>query len=234
MHPSLLLLLPYLPFGASETILGAYIFHRHGDRSSKSYPPVLLTSQGVDQMYRSGSWYRSRYVQDKASSQIHGISSDSAVLSQLSVTSPADDVLQNSAQAFLQGLYPPVIKTSSNQTSTEEHIPGLLEGYQYIPVNTVGFPSNNVRAEDNIGLQSGSACPKAIASTESYFESSDYLLKLKDTTDFYQTLLPVYGETFSRDEATFKHAYASMLTQHGRTLEVSEAQNRLANTMFSL
>ncbi|KAM7189533.1 putative histidine acid phosphatase protein [Rhypophila sp. PSN 637] len=203
-----LLILPYLPLGAGETVLGAYIFHRHGDRTSKSYPPVQLTPLGESESRSSGAWYRNRYVSGNASAKIHGISPDTVTLSQLSVLSPKDDILQNSAQAFLQGLYPPVGKAAlSEQPSTGDVVNGLLDGYQYVPINIVGMSITGVQGEDNMRLQSGSACPNAIESTERYLQSSEYLQHLKDTMNFYQGLLPVYDKTFPTEKASFEHAY---------------------------
>jgi hypothetical protein len=52
-HP--VFLLSFVPLiQAQETVLGAYIFHRHGDRTSKSWPPVLLTDLGYTQVHASG------------------------------------------------------------------------------------------------------------------------------------------------------------------------------------
>lgn len=203
----LLLLLPCLPLGAAETVLGAYIFHRHGDRTTKSYTPVSLTPLGVQQVYSSGSWYRDRYVSNKASAKINGISSDIVKLSQLSVTSPVDNVLQNSAQVFLQSLYPPV-KASSEQQVVE----GPLGGYQYIPVNADMTSASSKNSEENGWLQGGSGCPKAVTSSNSYFESTQYMSKLAETKAFYQDLFPVYKNTFSSENANFRNAYTSRST----------------------
>ncbi|KAM7207152.1 Histidine phosphatase superfamily [Naviculisporaceae sp. PSN 640] len=221
MKQAILLLLSCLQLGAGQTVLGAYIFHRHGDRTSKSLPPVLLTPQGADQSRRSGAWYRHRYVAGNASSKIHGISSDIVDLSQISAASPVDDILQSSAQAFLQGLYPPVSNRSSDQSAG---VDALLDGYQFIPINIEGPSTNNPNSEANMWLQSGSACPRALQSTKSYFESSDYLAKLKDTKDFYEALLPVYENTFPRDEASFEQAYAIYDLVHVSTLPPSNSK----------
>lgn len=64
---------------AAETLLGAYIFHRHGDRTPKSLPPTNLTSLGYSQVYSSGQYYRSRYL--TSSSKIYGLNTDLVKLS---------------------------------------------------------------------------------------------------------------------------------------------------------
>lgn len=225
MNRTILLLLSYLQLGAGETVLGVYIFHCHGDRTSKSSTPVLLTSEGVNQSHSSGVWYRNRYVGDNAPSKIHGISSNTVDLSQIFVTGPVDNVLQ-SAQAFLQGLYPPARNMSLEQSAGDD---AILDGYQFIPVNIEGSSANDVSAEENMRLQSASACPNAIASIQSYLESSDYLTMLRNTKDFYQALLPVYEDTFPRDEASFERAYASTCCRHGKSIVVSQTQHTTAN-----
>ncbi|RYP73737.1 hypothetical protein DL771_003450 [Monosporascus sp. 5C6A] len=111
MQPKeLLVSLATLPLVKAETVLGVYIFHRHGDRTPKSHTPVNMTALGADQM---------------------------------DVTSPVDTVLQNSAQAFLQGLYPPVGSLSEQRLADESSVEAPLGGYQYIPVNSVSTTSSN-------------------------------------------------------------------------------------------
>ena len=110
MHPTLpILLSSILPLTTSaETVLGVYIFSRRGDRTSKSTPPTNLTTLGYSQIFVSGSYFRSRYVADDASSRILGLSPDIVDYTQISASAPLDTVLMPSAQGFLQGLYPPV------------------------------------------------------------------------------------------------------------------------------
>ena len=63
------------------TQLGVYIFHRHGDRTSKEWPPTSLTALGADQVLSSGTYFRNRYVESGASTPIASLSHDLAVLS---------------------------------------------------------------------------------------------------------------------------------------------------------
>lgn len=198
------LLLPTL--ASAETVLGVFIFHRHGDRTAKSTPPTKLTALGADEVYRSGEYYRSLYVADNATSRITGVSPDVAVNSQINVVSPVDTVLQNSGQAFLQGLYPPT--TADVQTLADgSTAQSALGGYQYIPVNSLTTAATPGAAESNAWLQSGSGCDKAIASSNSYFTSRDYLDTLESTRGFYQGLGPAINRTFKADAANFKNGY---------------------------
>jgi hypothetical protein len=83
---------------AKETVLGVYIFSRHGDRTPKSTPPANLTDLGYQEIYTSGQYFRNRYIASDATNKIAGINSDIVKQSQISVTAPVDTVLQNSAQ----------------------------------------------------------------------------------------------------------------------------------------
>jgi hypothetical protein len=201
-----LLLLSAVPLATAETVLGAYIFHRHGDRTTKSYKPTVLTSLGAEQVYISGQYYRDQYISSNAPAKINGVSSDLVVLSQLEVTAPTDDVLQNSAQVFLQGLYPPTtLATQTLANGTKVNAP--LGGYQYIPVNSVSTAASSSDSENSEWLQAGSGCGNAVVSSNNYFSSQEYLSTLASTKDFYSSLLPVINTTFSADKATFKNAY---------------------------
>lgn len=207
----LIALLSLLPGEAlTETVLGAYIFHRHGDRTSKSWPPTSLTALGADQTYVSGQWYRNRYIASNSTHTILNIASDIALLSQMSITAPVDNVLQSSAEVFTQAIYPPAGTAATQTLANGEEVQAPLNGYQYIPVNIVSSAASSSGAEDNPWLQGSSGCAKAVVSSNDYFQSSEYLELLNSTRQFYQDLLPVYNTTFDSSEATFKNAYASM------------------------
>ncbi|KAF2181841.1 phosphoglycerate mutase-like protein [Zopfia rhizophila CBS 207.26] len=202
------LLLPILsflvPIEAAETVLGAYIFHRHGDRTPKSTPSVNMTTLGYDQVYNSGRYYRSRFL--TGSSKIRGLNENLVRLTQLSVTAPVDNVLQNSATAFLQGLYPPVGETMGIQTlanGTDVQTP--MSGYQLIPVNTI---ASGTGSEDNGWLQDATGCQNAKLSSNAYFTSSEYNQLLSRTKEFYNRLVPVVNGTFEEKDVNYKNAYA--------------------------
>ncbi|PBP27217.1 histidine acid phosphatase, partial [Diplocarpon rosae] len=193
---------------AQETVLGVYIFHRHGDRTSKSTPPTTLTNLGYQQVWQSGNFYRNRYVDANSSSYIYGLSSDIVKTSQLSVEAPVDTVLQNSAAGFLQGLYPPIGPTLGIQSlANGSSVSAPLDGYQLIPVNAVASASSGANSENSAWLQGQSGCAKAIVSSNNYFFSDEYLSKLNSTGDFYTRILPVINRTFTAATDTFKNAY---------------------------
>lgn len=196
-----------------ETVLGVYIFHRHGDRTTKAYAPTTLTDLGYAQVYASGNYYRQRYIDANASSPLYKISTDVAKVSQLNVQAPVDTVLQNSAAGFLQGLYPPVGATLGSQMlANGSSVEAPLGGFQLIPVNAVATATTSSNSENSAWLQGSSGCANAITSSNNYFYSQEYTSLLNSTKSFYQSLLPVINTTFNATTDTFKNAYSSKIS----------------------
>ena len=204
--PALLALLPTL--ASTETVLGVYIFHRHGDRTAKSTPPTSLTDLGYQQVFTAGYYFRSRYLNSSAPLHIAGISADTVKLSQVSFTAPTDNVLQNSAQGFTQGLYPPVGGAASAQTLRNGSITQApLDGYQLIPV---GMVSGGGGSEDTSWLQDSTDCGNAETSSNDYYYTPEYMALLNQTMEFYKGLSPVINSTFGASQQSYKNAYSSM------------------------
>ncbi|KAI0489550.1 putative histidine acid phosphatase [Xylaria cf. heliscus] len=224
---ALLLSLAALPLVKTETVLGVYIFSRHGDRTPKALAPTNLTSLGAEEVYASGSYYRNKYVASDATTPITGLSRDVAALTQLAVTAPVDNVLQNSAQAFLQGLYPPAGSLSTQELRNDSEVTAPLGGYQYIPVNAVSTASSSSNSENSPWLQGGSGCDNAVVSSNNYLSSASYKASLAQSAGFYESLLPVINGTFAAADASFKNAYAifdyvHVATIHNQTIPASD------------
>ena len=204
--PNLVLALALLPFSqAAETVLGVYIFSRHGDRTAKSTPPTNLTDLGYEQVFTSGTYFRNRYIASDASSKIAGISSDLVNYAQIVASAPLDTVLMPSAQGFLQGLYPPAGTISSETLRNGTTVESPLNGYQLIPIATV---SSGTGSENSAWLQGASNCENAIVSSNEYFSTPEYKSLLNSTADFYSGLVPIVNNTFTADYTTYKNAYS--------------------------
>lgn len=197
-------LVPAIQLSAAETILGAYIFHRHGDRTSKSTPPTSLTDLGYHEVLGAGTNFHDRYIANGLATQIYGIQSETVKLSQLAVSAPLDNVLQNSAAGWLQGLYPPVGGASNQTLRNGTVVEAPLNGYQLIPISIISSGSGS---EDNAWLQSSSSCNNALISSNEFFNSDIYLEYLNSTTDLYQSVAPAVNATFSTSQLNFKNAY---------------------------
>ncbi|KAM0130781.1 hypothetical protein ACHAO1_007733 [Botrytis cinerea] len=73
----------------------------------------VLTPLGASQLYNSGSVIRDRYLNSTSTQltlglPVNGLSDQYIVNNQLQVWSTSDEYIVGSAQAFMQGLYPPV------------------------------------------------------------------------------------------------------------------------------
>lgn len=189
---------------SAERVLGAYIFARHGDRTAKILGSTKLTNLGYQEVYQAGNYYHRRYIASDSSLQIEGISEQVVNTKQIKASSPSDDVLQNSATGFLQGVYPPV-GTSANQTlRNNETIMAPLDGYQLVPLSSV---SSGTNSEDSTWLQKASGCDKATASSSNFYKSSLYESLLDSTKGFYDSLSPMIESTFNTSQRNFKNAY---------------------------
>ncbi|KAF3923334.1 hypothetical protein ABW21_db0203656 [Orbilia brochopaga] len=191
---------------AAETILGVYVLSRHGDRTDKSHPPTKLTNLGYSQILASGQYYRNRYITAAAPNKIHNISSDEVVNSQIYVSTTDDTVLLNSAQAFLQGLYPPIGVRSSETLRDGTVVAAVNGGYQLIPVHVMG--NGGANKEDATWLQGTSGCSAAIKSSKAYADSKNFKELRRETEIFYHSLEGVWSDTFTSEQSDFTNAYA--------------------------
>lgn len=188
-----------------ETILGVYIFSRHGDRTAKSTPPANLTDLGYEEVFTSGTYFRNRYIAEGASFKIHGMNTDLVKEAQITVSAPLDTVLQNSALAFTQGLYPPVGSVlGSNTLRNGTVVQSPLNGYQLIPVQLV---SNGAGSEDSAWLEGAQGCANAQISSNSYFSTPEYMTTLNKTQSFYNGVAPMINRTFTAQQTSYANAY---------------------------
>lgn len=204
------LLLAALPLAqATDTVLGVYMFHRHGDRTSKSTPPANLTSLGYQEVFESGTYFRNQYVASGAASQIAGVSPDIVNLNQISVSAPLDNVLMSSATGFLQGFYPPVGLTNFQETlHNGTNVSNPLNGYQIIPIQQI---TTGTGSEDSAWLQGSSNCANAIISSNNYFSAAEYVSLENSTQGFYNGIIPMVNNTFNSSQISFKNAYLSLI-----------------------
>ncbi|KAF7978523.1 hypothetical protein HWV62_45699 [Athelia sp. TMB] len=210
---------------AGETILGAYIYHRHGDRTAKVLPPVHLTDVGYLEVYQSGQALNERYIDAAGTTPIAGMTSPAVTQSQLTVSTTDDLVLMSSAQGFLQGLYPPLGNgtTSSQILRNGSTAQTPLNGFQIIPVHTVTAASSTTETAG--WLQGATGCANAETSSLEYYNTSGYKDLLSSTAQFYQGLTPVLNNTFTPAATSFLNAYTIF-----DVLNVANIHNLTLNT----
>ena len=192
------------PVVSAERVLGAYIFSRHGDRTAKVFGNTQLTDLGYAEVFTSGSYWNSRYVDSSSDKQIEGITDPIVTANQVNASAPSDAVLQNSATGFLQGVYPPAQKAANQTLGNGTVVDSPLNGYQLIQLQTLASGSNS---ESSSWLQGSTGCSKATVSSNNYYISTEYNDMLKSSASFYESLSPVLNSTFSSDDMTFENAY---------------------------
>ncbi|KAJ5168735.1 uncharacterized protein N7482_004329 [Penicillium canariense] len=199
--------LPLADFVSAERVLGAYVFQRHGDRTAKAFPPTQLTDLGYAEEYLTGSFFNKRYILSGSEYHIEGISSSVVNLAQITASAPQDHVIQNSGQAFLQGLYPAVGSAANETLRNGSTIYSPFSGYQLIPMSDVHT----------------STCNKAEVSSNDYYYSSSYQQLLSSTSKLYQSLTPNVNGAISSSQLSFKNAYTIWDLLHVATIHNSSA-----------
>jgi len=152
----------------------------------------------------TGTLFHDRYISSDSSYQIEGISTDIVNLAQVTASAPQDDVIENSGEGFLQGLYPPIGSLASETLRNGSTVQSPMNGYQLIPMSDV--PSGT-GSEDNTWLQGTTSCNNAKVSSDNYFSSNSFKSLLSSTGEFYQSLEPLVNETFSLTELSYKNGY---------------------------
>lgn len=178
---------------------GAFAFIRSGEHT-----PVLtgdaqvLTAVGANQMYQLGEGLRNRWIDSNGNARlgrqnIANISVDVIDNDQISIQTLDTQYLVSSAQAFMQGMYPPHAHDNSTtglEDSTDLLADGTvvqapLNGYQYARVQ-----SFNPFAYDSIYIAGNQNCPMAKLQSLQYLVSDSFRatqISSKDTYDKLQT-----------------------------------------------
>jgi hypothetical protein len=176
--------------------------------SSKHYPGYSLTNLGVQQNFQVGSDYRELYISSGSPKQILGISENKVVNSQLFATAPDQQVLLNTATAFLQGLYPPLEgldpEISSQTLNNGSTYTNPLNGYQYVALH-----GEEAESPDTIWLKGDESCPAAAASAKNFEKSVEFQTREEETKSFYESFWDVLKSVYDYSPAdlTYKNAY---------------------------
>ncbi|KAK5132318.1 hypothetical protein LTR08_009226 [Meristemomyces frigidus] len=147
------LLIPLVAAQEDYIIWASVIYSRTGERTPEvlGFIPTTLTSLGAQQAYNSGSFFRDRYlntptiIDGVTSAPLEGLSANTIDVLQLYVSALDLQHSTGSAQAFVQGLYPPFTLNSSawasqldptSQLGNGSYVEYPLQGYQYPQIHT--------------------------------------------------------------------------------------------------
>lgn len=157
-------------------------------------------------MFSVGSDYRSRYISSDSDKQILGISADKVKQSQIFASAPDQEVLLNTANSFLQGLYPPLedAKIASETLVNGSKVIAPLNGYQYIVLH-----GEEATAPDTIWLKGDENCPSTIKSQDSFAESKEFKELDEKTKPFYKKFYDILKDVYdyTPEKMSYENAY---------------------------
>ncbi|KAK2058394.1 phosphoglycerate mutase-like protein [Colletotrichum caudatum] len=180
----------------------------HGERT-----PLLselqdtLTPQGAQQLYAQGDAFRLRYLTSQkllmnssvsritSRFPIQGMARNVLEHEQLAILSAPDSHIVAGANAFMQGLYPPITKAFAADTGgtniSYSTLTGVsaqypLDGYQYPVIETLGSSD-----ERSVFIRGNTECPQWNVSTTTDMQLDPDMKKL------YETSLPRYQSLFT-------------------------------------
>ncbi|KAJ4289359.1 hypothetical protein N0V88_007111 [Collariella sp. IMI 366227] len=194
---------------AAETVHGALVFSRHGDRTTKHFGSQVLTPLGATQAHQVGSDYRARYLAADSPHRIKGISEFQYVPAQVYASAPDQSILLDTATSFLQGFYPPLgelkadLTTSESRLANGSSVEGPVNGYQYVQLHGV-----DVESPETIWIKGDDECPALIDSSAAFQSSNEFASRLNATRDFYRSLWPLVSDMYpSVEYLTYAKAY---------------------------
>jgi hypothetical protein len=167
----------------SMHIHGSVVFVRTGERT-----PILagadqvLTALGAQQMHTLGQNFRTRYVNEDGGPDGLGVQQMPVAANllnndQLLIQTLDTPYLFASAQAFMQGLYPPYSVANSSATDFP------MDGYQYAQIHTVGqFDAQSVYIGGNQN------CPVSELDSAMYEVTEQFLQTKAMNEDFYSAI----------------------------------------------
>lgn len=148
-----------------------------------------MTSLGASQNFQVGSDYRARYLAAGSPHQIAGISESKYIPSQIYATAPNSGILLNTATAFLQGLYPPLVdlapEIASQTLNNGTKSTSPLNGYQYVTLQGV-----KANSPDTIWIKGDESCPALDASLSALESSAPFTSLVASTRPFYESFFP--------------------------------------------
>lgn len=148
-----------------------------------------MTSLGASQNFQVGSDYRARYLAAGSPHQIAGISESKYISSQIYATAPNSGILLNTATAFLQGLYPPLVdlapEIASQTLNNGTRSTSPLNGYQYATLQGV-----KANSPDTIWIKGDESCPTLDASLSALESSAPFTSLVASTRPFYESFYP--------------------------------------------
>ncbi|KAE8378791.1 histidine phosphatase superfamily [Aspergillus bertholletiae] len=204
-----------------EQVWAIVAYNTYGDSIPSALPlPKALTSYGASELYAAGSIFRDRYVaihesDNTSNTRIQNISPYLISSEEVDVFSTTDPSAVASAQAFMQGLYPP-LEESFNATFSDQSFQlangslatAPLGGYQYPRIITLDTASPR-----SIKLDGDTGCLlHQVADTE-YKYGPEAQEITQDTAAFYSRIYP-FSLSGVLDPSSANYANAVLISEY--------------------
>ncbi|KAL4761843.1 uncharacterized protein BDW70DRAFT_167815 [Aspergillus foveolatus] len=177
-------------------VWAVYAYTINGETIPRVFPRSrALTPYGAYQLHEAGSAFRRRYVSVKAGAdgpdtRIENLSPYLVDNDDIKITSTPDVAVLASAQAFMQGVYPP-LNESFNTTFFDNQleladgslISPPLGGYQYPSIVTVG-----VEDPQSLMVSGQALCSRHAAANLEYIASKEFWQTYEESAVFYNRL----------------------------------------------
>lgn len=202
--------------GLSEKVWAVFAYTLHGDSVPTALPrPKTLSPYGANELHAAGSSFRDRYVavhsnDDAERLRIQNLSPHVLDSEEIVVLSSTEQSVIASAQAFMQGLYPP-LKQDSNLTYADSSsmlangsiITAPFQGYQYPQI--LAFSSDDPQS---LVVAGQDQCLRHQIANSEYQSSREFQRITQETEAFYVDLYDqALSGVYDRSSATYKNAY---------------------------
>ena len=165
-------------------------------------------------MHNAGSGFRQRYLTTTFGGPVTAIRDMSHYQlnpDQVAVLSVDNQFTIGSAQAFMQGLYPPLADISNlnytrlygvSELANGTNVVAPLNGYQYQDVKSVS--AYDLRS---VFLDGSANCPAYTGALLDYYNTTDFQFLYTSTLDFYKDLDAHLDDTFTPNDLGYFDAY---------------------------
>lgn len=195
-----------------DKVWGVFAYTIFGDSTPDALAqsqPKVLSDYGASQLAAAGSAFRYRYVvasgSNESDTSIQNISPSILQSKQVDVYTTAEQYTVASAQAFMNGLYPPLgllDMNKSDETANGTMYTSPLDGYQFPKILTLGASDPG-----SLAVSGQSSCNMYYAARSEYQNSKEAQDITNDSKEFYSTLWDkVLVAAFDQSSATYANA----------------------------
>lgn len=202
--------LPALAQNMTAKVWSVFTYSIYGDSTPFNvYPSNVLTPYGAHALLAAGSAFRNRYVESQGNLQVQNLSPYSMRPDETSLFSTAENPTVSSAQAFMQGLYPPTDTSygapyfeSYSHLSNGSYDTYPLHGYQYPMIRTL-----NPTDYESIIIDGQSQCHAHQAMMHEYNSSPEAQQITQDSEAFYTSLHDrLLGQAFNISSVNYANS----------------------------